>query len=502
MVRKLGSVFLSFLFLVAPLFTAAQCIAPRSTLAADFFGLTYLSTSHVPTVTNKILRIWDTNAAGWHSSANSCGTPSFTNLNAWLAQANTNGQDVMWTAGRTPSCWVTDAVASIAVTGGGTGYSSAPTVTFTGGGGSGAAATASSTGGVVTSITVTNPGINYTSAPTIGFTGGGGSGATATATLVTCTGTYATNGCAQPPTDIGSGDTRWKNFVTALVTDSLAQTKHIKYYECVNEFDLSGEWTGTMSQLVTFCGDMKAIVNSLDPSAQVWGPSASTGNKFGVHGYGGAGGYIVAGGDATYDVMNLHAYIQGCSGGGAPFCDTPEGIGGSSGGLSEYIDQAKALTLKPIGFSEGSWGCNAANLITNSKQVAYLGREYVIMWAKGMTHYIWYQWDENGRATSASCGTLAPSDVIAPAGTAFQTIQGWLVGAQTLAGMNPCTTVGTTTTCIYTLSGSAAEILYDTTSTPTVTVPSGFTTQFNLDGTSSAIVGNQVTLGPAPIRIG
>ncbi len=65
----------------------------------------------------------------------------------------------------------------------GTGYTSAPTVTFTGGGGTGAAATATVAGGLVTAITITNRGTGYTSAPTIGFTGGAGSGATATATI-------------------------------------------------------------------------------------------------------------------------------------------------------------------------------------------------------------------------------------------------------------------------------------------------------------------------------
>lgn len=74
-------------------------------------------------------------------------------------------------------------VASIAVTAGGSGYSTAPTVAFAGGGGTGAAATAVVAGGVVTGIVVTNPGSGYTSAPTISFTGGAGTGATATATL-------------------------------------------------------------------------------------------------------------------------------------------------------------------------------------------------------------------------------------------------------------------------------------------------------------------------------
>ena len=74
-------------------------------------------------------------------------------------------------------------VDDIAVSAGGTGYTSAPTVTFTSGGGTGATATATVSGGVVTAVTVTGVGSGYTSAPTIGFTGGAGSGATATATL-------------------------------------------------------------------------------------------------------------------------------------------------------------------------------------------------------------------------------------------------------------------------------------------------------------------------------
>ena len=60
-------------------------------------------------------------------------------------------------------------VASITVTAGGTGFTSAPTVVFTGGGGSGATATSAFSGGAVTSITITNGGSGYTSVPTISF---------------------------------------------------------------------------------------------------------------------------------------------------------------------------------------------------------------------------------------------------------------------------------------------------------------------------------------------
>lgn len=76
-------------------------------------------------------------------------------------------------------------VTGITVTAQGSGYTSAPTVAFTGGGGTGAAGTAIVAGGKVTGIEITDPGSGYTSAPSISFTGGAGSGATATASVGT-----------------------------------------------------------------------------------------------------------------------------------------------------------------------------------------------------------------------------------------------------------------------------------------------------------------------------
>lgn len=79
-----------------------------------------------------------------------------------------------------------DKVGSVTVNTVGSGYSSAPTVSFSGGSGTGAAATAILVTGnsYVTGVSMTNNGTGYTSAPTVAFTGGGGSGASATANLV------------------------------------------------------------------------------------------------------------------------------------------------------------------------------------------------------------------------------------------------------------------------------------------------------------------------------
>lgn len=78
---------------------------------------------------------------------------------------------------------IQNGVTAITIGAGGTGYTSAPTVSLTGGGGTGATAEATVAGGVVTKITVTNSGSGYTTAPTVALSGGGGTGATATASV-------------------------------------------------------------------------------------------------------------------------------------------------------------------------------------------------------------------------------------------------------------------------------------------------------------------------------
>jgi hypothetical protein len=93
------------------------------------------------------------------------------------AVAEVDGDGVgPWVGGSSGS----GAIASLVVTSGGSGYTSAPTVSFTGGG-SGATATAVVTG-PVNVVNLTAGGSGYSSAPTVSIVGSG-SGATATATL-------------------------------------------------------------------------------------------------------------------------------------------------------------------------------------------------------------------------------------------------------------------------------------------------------------------------------
>ena len=77
-------------------------------------------------------------------------------------------------------------VDAFTITAGGSGYTSAPTVSISPvfvGEGSGATATATVSGGAVTAITLTNAGSGYADGATVSFSGGGGNGATATCTV-------------------------------------------------------------------------------------------------------------------------------------------------------------------------------------------------------------------------------------------------------------------------------------------------------------------------------
>lgn len=73
----------------------------------------------------------------------------------------------------------TGRVVYVGVKSGGSGYTSSPTVSFSGGGGTGAAATASVSNGRVSGITITNAGSGYTSVPSVSFSGSGGASADA-----------------------------------------------------------------------------------------------------------------------------------------------------------------------------------------------------------------------------------------------------------------------------------------------------------------------------------
>ena len=118
-------------------------------------------------------------------------------------------------------------VETLTLTAGGSGYTSAPTVTITGSTGlntgtpgSGATATATISGGAVSAITLTNGGSGYTNGATVTFSGGEGSGATATATVYDGTKAYLPfeNEATLTPVLIIKGSTATGQFIESGFT--------------------------------------------------------------------------------------------------------------------------------------------------------------------------------------------------------------------------------------------------------------------------------------------
>lgn len=104
-----------------------------------------------------------------------------------LHRLKTAGTTLQWAIGfsdgldTAPTAIADQGIGTIIIEEGGSGYTTAPTVTFVGGGGSGATATATVADGKVTGFEMTEAGSGYTSNPTVILTSEAGSGAIAKA---------------------------------------------------------------------------------------------------------------------------------------------------------------------------------------------------------------------------------------------------------------------------------------------------------------------------------
>ena len=77
--------------------------APANGLPEAFFSLTYtnISASHYPSVPFGSVRLWDTNTT-WAQIETSRGSFNWTDLDVWLKNVHSHGQDAMYTFGRVP----------------------------------------------------------------------------------------------------------------------------------------------------------------------------------------------------------------------------------------------------------------------------------------------------------------------------------------------------------------------------------------------------------------
>ncbi|MDA8085383.1 MAG: cellulase family glycosylhydrolase, partial [Nitrospiraceae bacterium] len=256
-------------------------------------------------------------------------------------------------------------------------------------------------------------------------------------------------------------------------------------YELWNEPNLHEYWRGTAAQMVRMARDAYSIIHGMDPNALVLSPAPTHDPSPWLS------DYFAAGGSTAQDIIAYH-----------PF---PEGGGGDPEDGLAWVDNTRALMQSynldlPIWATESDW--QGISTLSNDQEAAWLAKQYILLLYKGVQRNYWYQWDNSSHCTAAWGNLWTGSNGICPAGTAYGQVYSWLAGS---TPANPFCAKGAdgTWTCDLVLSdGRPARILWNSTTSMSVTAPPGFTRYRTLDSdTVYPVLGNTVSIGNKPIMV-
>jgi hypothetical protein len=277
-------------------------------------------------------------------------------------------------------------------------------------------------------------------------------------------------GYCWPPQDIDSGNTHFKNFLSALLNH--IGPGAIAYWEGWDEPNNKPFWSGTMVQLVQMQKDLYQTAKGHDPSAVILMPPsfASFIPKM-----------LSAGMGQWSDVNTFHG--KTC---------TPESIIPTINTIkNEYA--AANLGSHPLWNTEGGWG-KSANC-PSPLQVQAVARLYLLNWSQGIDRYYWYAYDNSG------WGELGTSSTLNPAGIAYREVSNWMVGASG----GQCSSANGVWICEFTRtnpSGYRAQAVWSTNGTLSYTIPAGFSRSRDLSGKVTAVVGgNSFQIGDSPVLL-
>ena len=311
-------------------------------------------------------------------------------------------------------------------------------------------------------------------------------------------------GICDPPNDLncdGSGSNQhFQNFVTALLTHVGAGK--IKYWEVWNEPSVTHEWNavadcpGTPNaqylMLARMAHDLRSIVSAVDANARFTTPAPVGSVAQWMNGY-----LANSTGASVADIIAFHGYVsQTCQ-----QCPVPEDVLGIVHNL-QSVTTSFGEQGKPLFDTEGSWGSNgSAPAITDpAQQAAFVARYYLLQMGAGVAKFYWWGWDfqKSGEFYDPNARALTQ------AGVAYQQIVTWTTGST----VQPCTQNGTQWSCTITGSGASSMAIWDTSqtcnngvcSTKNVPSPSGFTSFLDLAGNKHTIA-STVPVGAQPILL-
>lgn len=250
-------------------------------------------------------------------------------------------------------------------------------------------------------------------------------------------------GCAAPPSSM----TYFDEYVGQVVTRYKGR---IKYYQVWNEPNDLAFWTGTTAQLVDMSRRANNLIKSIDPSAMILSP-APTWKPY-SNAWTWLGGYFAAGGATYVDIVAYHGYT---------------GSSVATGVFSIIDNVQKAMSShsvnKPMWISEAGWGKNSV-IPNQSDQAAFLVQRLVLTWAKNVRRFYWFESDNQGE------GTLWTSGALNTPGKAYGNVAKWMTGAT----ISTCSTstLGTWTCKLTRANGYTAQIVWNPSTTTTVTLTS------------------------------
>lgn len=209
-------------------------------------------------------------------------------------------------------------------------------------------------------------------------------------------------GDTAPPKSIDA----WRDFVRTVVTRYRGR---IHSYEIWNEPNLTESYTGDVRTMVELTREAAQIIHSVDPSALVVSPSATT--TEGVEWF---KEFLRDGGSQFVDVIGYHFYVTP---------DRPEKIVT----LARSIQSAMAdhHVRKPLWDTETGWS-SPKFFKTDSEASAYVARSLLLAWASGIQRFYWYAWDNTNWVTLK---LSTDKDFRANANAAaYKTIESWMTG--------------------------------------------------------------------------
>lgn len=358
---------------------------------------------------------------------------------------------------------------------------------------------------------------------------------------------------ANPPTDIASGNTFFKNFVdkfwehlggiSSIPANPTSYTnyKNMLYIELWNELNVGLYWTGTGAQMATMWTTALTESRKFCSDCIFIGGSTSAGGKGNEYYYTASLGVLQNLGTQKPDIASFHPYPCRTDVHNCPFVDTIESnndslcpgtpnihcdvsVAGEAAYFRQHVLQdvsviAWAGTLG-IGTSEGGYGindavCDVLDGDWTHANVKTLRGAYVAQWMMAMEDagtlfnlaYVdkdqrWMTFTGNGGASGATHCTQPAFTGKTAVNAGFNQMLTWLTSF-TPSGPKVCTGASTfTMTCTLpgTVSSNPAEIKYYTGWLTTHSQSTSFTTQQNLQGTTSA-TGGTVTLSQEPILL-